>query len=106
MTTAPQGEDDDGQREADAQADALKERLLKDVESWSKARSERSGHADGSGMRIGARPASEPAARTSKSGVAAATVKAGHPAKKAFSMSYGGVTTTEYVRQKLVRRPR
>ena len=106
MATAPQDGDDDGQREADAQADAMKERLLKDVESWSKARSERSGYADGSGMRLGARSASEPAARTRKSSVAAPTVKAGNAAKKAFSMSYGGMTTTEYVRRNLVRRPR
>lgn len=105
MATAPQGEDDNGQREADAQADAMEERLLKDVESWSKARSEGSGHADGSGMRLGAMSAA-PAARTRKSGVAAPTVKAGNPAKKAFSMSYGGVTTTEYVRRNPVRRPR
>jgi hypothetical protein len=106
MATAPQGEDDHGQREADAQADAMKERLLKDVESWSKARSERSGQADGSGMRLGARSPSAPVARTRKSSVDAPTVKAGNPAKKPFSMSYGGVTTTEYVRQNLVRRER
>ena len=105
MASAPQGEDDDG-NEGDSQADAMKKRLLKDVESWSKARSERSGHGDDSGKRIGARSASAPAASTRKSSVAAPAAKAGHPAKKPFSMSYGDVKTTDYVRQHLVRRPR
>ena len=106
MASAPQGEDDDGQRETDSQADAMKERLLKDVESWSKARSEPSAHGPDSGMRIGGRSASAPAARTRKSSVAAPAAKAGHSAKKPFSMSYGDVKTTDYVRQQLVRRPR
>lgn len=97
MATSPQGEDNDGQREADAQADAMRERLLKDVESWSKARNARSRRGD---------DAAVPVARTRKSGVTAPTGKAGISAKKAFSMSEGGVTTTEYVRHNLVRRPR
>jgi hypothetical protein len=105
MGSSPQGEDNNGQREADAQADAIKERLLKDVESWSKDRSERSGRGDDSGVRSRASSASAPAARTRKSSVAAPAAKAGQP-KKPFSMSYGGVTTTEYIRQNLVRRSR
>ena len=40
MSTVPEGQDDQPDRDADARADAMKAQLRKDVKSWSRARNE------------------------------------------------------------------
>ncbi len=99
MTSPPEGHDDEGQREADRQADAMKVQLRKDVDSWSKARGEPStaliAEADTSVVRKP--PPSPPASKAKRAAtpkIAPTEVAIG---KKPFSMSYGGVTAAEYI---------
>jgi hypothetical protein len=99
MTNPPDGHDDEGQREADRQADAMKAQLRKDVDSWSKARSEPStaliAEAD---TAVARKPASSPpVSRAKKAATPKPVPVEAATGKKPFSMSYGGVTAAEYI---------
>ena len=99
MTSPPEGQNDEGQREADRQADAMKAQLRKDVDSWSKARSEPSTalivEADTAVVR---KPAPSPSASKAKKAATPKPVPVEvATGKKPFSMSYGGVTAAEYI---------
>ena len=99
MTNPPEGQNDEGQREADRQADAMKAQLRKDVDSWSKGRSEPStalvAEAD---TAVARKPASSPPASKAKKAATPKPVPTEvATSKKPFSMSYGGVTAAEYI---------
>ena len=98
MSTVPEGQDNQPNRDADARADAMKAQLRKDVESWSRARNEASPRDAVEPSAPAVRPASpKPAtrARTPKRAPPAA-VPAGAKSKP-FSMSYDGSTSAEYI---------
>ena len=99
MTNPPKDHDDEGQREADRQADAMKVQLRKDVDSWSKARSEPStalvAEAD---TAVARKPTSAPPASKARKAATPKPVPVEvATGKKPFSMSYGGVTAAEYI---------
>jgi hypothetical protein len=98
MSTVPEGQDDQPDRDADARADAMKAQLRKDVESWSKGRNETS-------LRDAVEP-NAPAVKppSPKPAARARTPKRAPPAavpagakSKPYSMSYDGSTTAEYI---------
>jgi hypothetical protein len=105
MNETPQTQGDDADAEDGRQADAMKAQLKRDVESWSKTRSE------SSAGRI-TEPA-PPVARKSSLRPIAGAGQATPPAvpaakeadirKKPFRMSYDGVTTEEYIQYMLDR---
>lgn len=99
MTHPPQRQDDEEQQEADRQAASMKAQLRKDVDSWSRSRSETS-------MVRSAEPSSPIAAKPEPSSAMHRTKKSKPPRaiatpsigpKKPFSMSYDGVTSDEYI---------
>lgn len=89
--------------EGESQAAAMRDRLSKEVASWSK---ERRDHSDETIITptkpIAQRPARRPAGDAGKSTAAssAASVASKPPGggSKPFSMSYGGMTQAEYIR--------
>lgn len=105
MTNPSEGHDDEGEREADRQADAMKAQLRKDVNSWSKARSEPStaliAETDTSVARKP--PSSPPASKAKKAAIPKPAPTEVPVSKKPFSMSYGGVTAAEYIQYMLDR---
>ena len=105
MTSPPEGHDDEGQQEADRQADAMKAQLRKDVDSWSKARSEPSTALIAEADTAVARkpPTSPPASKAKKAATPKPVPTEVVAAKKPFSMSYGGVTAAEYIQYMLDR---
>jgi len=98
MSSTPQTQDD-AEREADRQADAMKAQLRKDVDSWSKARSESSpGRIAEASPPVAGKPASQPAAKAKKASPRAPAAKQQvDTPSKPFSMSYDGGTTAEYI---------
>ena len=93
MSGDPQTLDDDAEREADRRADAMKNQLRKDVDSWSKARSEASpGH-----IPVATKPASSPVTRARKPRQPAPAASQADPRSKPYRMSYDGGTTAEYI---------
>jgi cell division protein FtsN len=94
MSGHPEAQDDDAEREAARQADAMKHQLRKDVDSWAKARSEASpGH-----VPVAAKPVSSPVARARKPRPPAAPAPSQADTRsKPYRMSYDGGTTAEYI---------
>jgi cell division septation protein DedD len=105
MTNPAEGPDDDGQREADRQTDAMKVQLRKDVDSWSKARSEPSTALIAEASTPVARkpPASPPATKAKKPASPKPTTDNVGVSKRPFSMSYGGLTAADYIQYMLDR---
>jgi hypothetical protein len=97
--------DEDGQREAARQVDAMTERLRKDVDSWSKARGDSDAGLAGAPTTFVARRSSAPAKLIPSASLAPDT-KVRSIRKRPFSMSYGGATTAESGRNTLVRKSR
>jgi hypothetical protein len=100
MSMPPGNDEIDPDRAAGDQADAMKDRLRKDVASWSAARSATRGRdaADAS-VPVPAKPAS-PQPTTHAKRPKATSPDAAKPAnavKKPFRMSYDGVTEAEYI---------
>jgi hypothetical protein len=103
------GPDDEMDRDAQMQADAMKAQLRKDVVSWSKARAEETQLLTDSPMvppvappAAKPAPAKSTAARAAKQ-AAAAPKKAANTAGKPFRMSYSGGTTADYIKYMLDR---
>jgi hypothetical protein len=100
MSMAPENDEADADREAGKQADVMKDRLRKDVASWSAARSATSSRdAAETTVAVPAQPAvAKPAARAKR--VKPAPPEVGKPADaagKPFRMSYDGVTEADYI---------
>ncbi len=100
MSMAPGNDETDPDREAGKQADAMKDRLRKDVASWSAARSATSGRdAADSSVPVPAQSAApQPATRAKRR--KPVLPDAGKPAnavRKPFRMSYDGVTEADYI---------
>ena len=104
MSIAPGNDDVDLDREAGKQADAMKDRLRKDVASWSAARSATSSR-DAAETTLP--PAAQPrvvqaAARAKRAKPAAPdAAKPADAAKKPFRMSYDGTTDKDYIAQRI-----
>ncbi|MGA3400063.1 MAG: hypothetical protein ABSC95_12660 [Acetobacteraceae bacterium] len=100
MSMAHGNNETDPDGEAGKQADAMKDRLRKDVASWSAARSATHSReaADSSLPPPPPSPAAQPTARAKRAKPVAPT--AGKPAvvaRKPFRMSYDGVTEADYI---------
>lgn len=100
MTMAPGNQVTHPDGEADRQADAMKDRLRKDVASWSAARS--GTHARDAAESSVPVPPPPPAPRPAKRAKRPKPVSpdAGAPAnaaRKPFRMSYDGVTEADYI---------
>ena len=98
MNIAPEPQDDHVEQDADRHADAMKAQLRKDVDSWTKARSDASPGriAEASPPAISP-PSPRPVTRTKKAGSAASPVKPADTRAKPFSMSYDGGSTKDYI---------
>jgi hypothetical protein len=98
MSTVAQGQDDDAERDADAQADAMKAQLRKDVASWSKARGEASPRiaAEPSAPAV-RQPSAKPVARPRNTKPAAPVATPAGSSSKPYRMSYDGGTTADYI---------
>jgi hypothetical protein len=99
MSTVPHSHDDEPDRDADRQADAMKTQLRKDVASWSKARSDTSQQlvAEPSAPTVrqpSLQPVAKPRAKTKR---VAAVVKPVRSGAQPFRMSYDGGTTADYI---------
>ena len=105
MTSPAEGPDDDGQREADRQTDAMKVQLRKDVDSWSKARSEPSTGlvAEANAPVAQKTPASAPATKAKRSASPKPSTDSVGVTKRPFSMSYGGLSAADYIQYMLDR---
>jgi hypothetical protein len=105
MSLEPGDDQDDNQRQADKQANVMKDQLRKEVAQWNAARDDTSGRqaADFS-VPVTALPAPRPAKRASraKPAVAAAPKPADAP-RKPFSMSFDGVTDAEHISYMIAR---
>jgi hypothetical protein len=100
-----QDDQDDTQREADKQANGMKDQLRKEVAQWNAARDDTSGRqaADFS-VPVAPLAAPRPAKRAAraKPAVAAGPKPADAP-RKPFSMSFDGVTDTEHITYMIAR---
>jgi hypothetical protein len=98
MSSAPQTQDDDAERGADRQADAMTVQLRKDVDSWSRARRDSSpGYIAESSLPVPRQPSSQPLTRSRKPNAATPAVKQTGTRSKPVGMSYDGMTTSEYI---------
>jgi hypothetical protein len=100
MSMAPDNDETDLDREAGKQADAMKDRLRKDVASWSAARSATHSRdaAEASVPVPTHSPAARPATRAKQPKPTVPDVgKPANAAKKPFRMSYDGVTEADYI---------
>jgi hypothetical protein len=97
MSTNPSDDMDDGEREADRQADAMKARLREDVASWSAERGEAPLRHEPK-ARVPAAKQASATPRVKKVKQAAQPLQPAEAVKKPFSMSYDGVTTAEHIR--------
>jgi len=100
MSMAPSSDETDPDREAGKQADAMKDRLRKDVASWSAARSATySRDAAESSVPVPTQsPAARPATRAKQPKPALPGVaKPTDAARKPFRMSYDGVSEADYI---------
>jgi hypothetical protein len=100
-----QDDQDDTQREADKQANGMKDQLRKEVAQWNAARDDTSGR-QAADFSVPVTPLAEPrpakrAPRT-KPAVAAAPKPADGP-RKPFSMSFDGVTDAEHISYMIAR---
>lgn len=105
MSLQPGDDQDDTQRQADKQANVMKDQLRKEVAQWNAARDDTSGRqaADFS-VPVAPVPAPRPVKRASraKPAVAAAPKSADAP-RKPFSMSFDGVTDAEHISYMIAR---
>lgn len=100
MSMEPANDAADPDRDAGKQADAMKDRLRKDVASWSAARSATYSRdaADASVPVPAQQAAPQPATRAKRrKPVVPDTAKPADGVKKPFRMSYDGVTEAEYI---------
>jgi hypothetical protein len=98
MSIEPTSEGDNVEQDADRQADAMKAQLRKDVDSWSKARSEAHPARSAEPSVPVDRPAPpKPAPRAKKVDPTPSAPKTANTVSKPFSMSYGGETTKAYM---------
>jgi hypothetical protein len=97
MSITPSDGMDDGEREADRQADAMRARLREDVASWSAERGEAPLRHEAKASVPEAKQAS-PTPRAKKVKQAVQPLQPSQTAKKPFSMSYDGVTTAQHIR--------
>jgi hypothetical protein len=90
---------DEPDRQADKQANVMKDQLRKEVAEWNAARNETSTRQEADfNVPVKPRPAPRPAKQESRSQPAAAPAsKPAGAAKKPFSMSFGGVTDAEHI---------
>jgi hypothetical protein len=106
MDRPPGHDQDEPVREADKQANVMKDQLRKEVAVWNAARSETSAKQEADfGVPVPPRPASRPAtkqAKRAKPAETSATKPAGAP-KKPFSMSFDGVTDAEHIKYIIAR---
>jgi len=107
MSTLPPSQDDSAERDADRQADAMKDRLRKDVASWSEARGEPSLRSAQQTDTPSARqppPPSVAGAKKAKAARTATPVAAPAPVgTKPFKMSYDGGSTADYIQYMIKR---
>lgn len=98
MSSAPQTQDDDAERDAERQADAMKAQLRKDVDSWSRVRRESSPRCTAeSSVPVPRQPSSQKFARSSKPNAATPAVDQAGARSKPRGMSYDGMTSSEYI---------
>jgi hypothetical protein len=100
MSMAPGNEEPDPEGAAGKQADAMKDRLRKDVASWSAARSATySRDAADASVPVPAQPATpQPPARAKRrKAVTPDAAKSTDAPRKPFRMSYDGVTEADYI---------
>lgn len=98
MSTTPGDDGTDADRESGKQADAMKDRLRKDVASWSAARSATYNRdAADSALPPPAAPAPHATRAKRAKPVVQATSQPAVAVKKPFRMSYDGVTEAEYI---------
>ena len=108
MTNPAEGPDDDRQREAERQTDAMKVQLRKDVDSWSKARNETfTGLVAQAEAPVARKPPASPSATKARKSASPkpttdTTDKVG-VSKRPFSMSYDGLTAADYIQYMLDR---
>jgi hypothetical protein len=108
MSLPPGHEEDDTERQADKQANVMKDQLRKEVAMWNAARDDASGRqvADLS-VAATSVPAPRAVKRASRAKPAAApTPTPADTKKKPFSMSFDGVTDAEHISYMIARRTR
>ena len=104
MTDPPQSQGDEEQLEAARQVNAMQAQLRKDVDSWSKARSEAATeHSAEPSAPSTRKPSSLYAVGARKSRSAPRVAKESALPKKPFSMFYDGITSAEYIQYMLDR---
>jgi hypothetical protein len=93
----------DGETDADPQADAMKDQLRKDVASWAAARSGTAGETPDMANRSATHAAKQPpVARVTRQKAKPPQVTVAVPAeKKPFRMSYDGTTDRDYIAQRI-----
>lgn len=101
----PPGDDQaDRERQADKQANVMKEQLRKEVEVWNAARDDSSAHqAADFAAPAPSGPASRPARARRAQPAAAPAPKAKDAPRKPFSMSFDGVTDAEHISYMIAR---
>ena len=105
MSLQPGDDQDDTQREADKQANGMKDQLRKEVAQWNAARDDTSGRqaADFS-VPVTPLAAPRPAKRVPRAKPAAADApKPANGSRKPFSMSFDGVTDAEHITYMIAR---
>ncbi|MEJ0017301.1 MAG: hypothetical protein WDN25_12170 [Acetobacteraceae bacterium] len=105
MINEPESDGDDTEREAEA----MKAQLRKDVDSWTKARSEAVPErliergATAVSTSVAKEAAAPPVRRTKKPAAAAPAAAAPDGRSKPFAMSYGGETDKDYIQYMISR---
>jgi hypothetical protein len=105
MSLQPGDDQDDTDRQADKQANVMKDQLRKEVEQWNATRDDTSARqaADFS-VPVTQPAAPRPVKRASRAKpVAAPDPKPAGAAKKPFSMSFDGVTDAEHITYMIAR---
>jgi len=104
MSLEPGQDQDETQRQADKQANVMKDQLRKEVAQWNAARDDASGrHATEFSAPTTPPAAPRPAKRTPPAKPAAAPAPKPAAAKKPFSMSFDGVTDAEHISYMIAR---
>ena len=99
MSSAPQTQDDDAERGADRQADAMTAQLRKDARFVVQGTQglHRRDISLKSSLPVPRQPSSQPLTRSRKPNAATPAVKQTGTRSKPVSMSYDGMTTSEYI---------
>jgi hypothetical protein len=105
MELPPGHDHDEPERQADKQANVMKDQLRKEVAVWNASRSETSARQEADfSAPAASRPASRPATKHAKRAKPVETPVAKPAApKKPFSMSYDGVTDAEHIKYIIAR---